>query len=101
MDAADHQPEARPLRMRGHETEGRRALEHRLLGTADAADLEEMVHYPDRIEADLVGVLHDARERRPDRLRPTGPGERADLQADLHPAQGSALGNETCVGRDR
>ena len=35
------------------------ALEHRLLDRADAADLEEVVHDPDRVEADVVRVAHD------------------------------------------
>ena len=62
VDAADHQAEARARRVRGHEAERGHALEHRLLGLADAADLEEVVHDPDRVEADVVGLADDPRE---------------------------------------
>ena len=67
--------------------ERRPALEHRLLGPADAADLEEVVHDPDRVEAGLVGVADDPGERRADRLGAARPGERGDLEADLHAAR--------------
>ena len=66
VDAADHQAEARARRVRGHEAEGGHALEHRLLDRADAPDLEEMVHDPDRVEADVVGLADDAGEGRAD-----------------------------------
>ena len=79
VDAADHQAKARPRGMRGHEAERGHALEHRLLGRADAADLEEVVHDPDRVEADVVGLADDAGEGRADRLGPAGPRERRDL----------------------
>ena len=72
VDAADHEAEPRPLRVRGHEPERRQALEHRLLGAADAPDLEEVVHDPDRVEAGLVGVADDAGERGADGLVPPG-----------------------------
>ena len=75
VDAADHQAEARALRVRGHEAEGRHALEHRLLGRADAADLEEVVHDPDRVEADLVGLADDPLERGADLGVAAGPRE--------------------------
>ena len=56
MDAADHQPEAGARRVGGDEAERRPALEHRLLGRPDAADLEEVVHHPDDVEAGVLGV---------------------------------------------
>ena len=87
VDAADHQPQSRPLGVGGHEPEGRHALEHRFLDPPVAPDLEEMVHQPDRVEPDVVRLADDSGERRPDRLRPAGPGERADLETDLHVAQ--------------
>ena len=84
VDATDHQPQPRSLRVRGHEPERGPALEHRLLGLADAADLEEVVHDPDRIEADVVGLADDPGEGRADRLGPARPRERRDLEAELH-----------------
>jgi len=42
-------------RWRRDVAERREALEHRLLGPANAADLEEVVHHPDRVEADVIG----------------------------------------------
>ena len=84
VDATDHQAEPGALRLGGHEAERRPALEHRLLGPADAPDLEEMVHHPDRIEADVVGLAGDPGEGRADGRRAAGPRERADLEADLH-----------------
>ncbi len=69
VDAADHQAEPRALRVRGHEPERGPALEHRIVDLADAPDLEEMVHHPDRIEADVVGVADDLGEGRGDRRR--------------------------------
>ena len=67
VDAADHQAEAGALRVRGHEAERGPALEHRVVDRPDAPDLEEMVHHPDRIEADVVGVADDLGEGRGDR----------------------------------
>src|SRR5712671_1832472 len=84
VDATDHQPEPSPRRVRGHEPERRPALEHRVLGRADATDLEEVVHDPDRVKTDIVGLAGDAAQRRADRSRAAGPGERGNLQADLH-----------------
>ena len=84
VDAADHQAEAGASGVRGHEAERGPALEHRLLDLADAPDLEEMVHHPDRIEADVVGVADDLGECRGDRLGAAGPRERVDLEAELH-----------------
>ena len=78
--AADHQPEAGPLAVGGHEAERRPALEHRLELGARRADLPEVIHHPDRVEADVVGGPHGAGEGRSDRLRAAGPGERVDLQ---------------------
>ena len=84
MDAADHQAEAGAFRERGHEPERRPALEHRVLDRPDAPDLEEMVHDPDRIEADVIGLADDLGEGRADGGRAAGPGEGADLEAELH-----------------
>ena len=84
VDAADHQAEAGAFRVRGHETERGPAFEHRFLDGADAADLEEVVHHPDRIEADVVGVADDLGERRADRGRAPGERVRIDLEAELH-----------------
>ena len=84
VDATDHQPEPRVRRVGRDVAEGRPALEHRVLDLADAADLEEVVHDPDRIEAEVVGLADDPGKRRPDGFRPAGPVERRDLEADLH-----------------
>ena len=84
VDAAHHQPEPGTARMRGHEPERRPALEHGLFDGADAADLEEVVHDPDRVESGVVRVAHDAPQGRADGLRSTRPRERRDLQAELH-----------------
>jgi hypothetical protein len=73
--------------VRREEPERSHALEHRLLDPADTPDLEEMVHDPDRVEADIVGLARDAGERRPDLGVPAGPRERVDLDADLHAAR--------------
>ena len=40
---------------------------------ADAPDLEEVVHDPDRVEADVVGLAGDAGERRADLGVAAGP----------------------------
>ena len=81
-------PTIRPSRARcglgRQEAQRRPALEHRVGRRADAADLEEVVHDPDRVEADLVGGPGDPGEGRPDRRRPARPLERIDLEADLH-----------------
>ena len=84
MDAADHEADARALGVGGDEAERGLSLEHRRLGRAEAADLEEVVHDPDRVEADVVGGARHARERRTDRGRAAGPGELVDLKAELH-----------------
>ena len=84
VDAADHESEARPARVGGQEAEGRPALEHRVLGRPEAADLEEVVHDPDGVEAGVVGGARDAGEGRPDRRRAAGVVEAVQLEADLH-----------------
>ena len=88
MDAADQQAETGAGRDGREIPERRPALEHRVGRGADAADLEEVVHDPDRVEADLVGVLRDTGEGRADLGVAAGPRERADLQSDLHRAEG-------------
>ena len=62
MDAADHEAQPRLLRVCGHEAEGGHALEHRRLGRTQAADLEEVVHDPDRVEPDVVRGAGHARQ---------------------------------------
>ena len=85
VDAADHAARAGPgVEWAAMKPSVGPALEHRLLGPPDAADLEEVVHDPDRVEARLVGVADDPGEGRPDRLGAARPRERADLEADLH-----------------
>ena len=74
-DGTDHQPQARALRVAGHEAERGHALEHRLLELAHAADLEQVVHDPDRVEAGIVGRAADARQGRADLGVAAGPGE--------------------------
>jgi hypothetical protein len=75
VDAADHQTEPRPFRLRRQEAERRPALEHRILGRPNATDLEEVIHHPDRVEPDLVGLVGDPTERRADGLGAARPGE--------------------------
>ena len=84
MDAADHEPEAGPPGVGGEVAERGPALEHRVLGRPDPADLEEVVHDPDRVEAGLVGLAGDAGEGGADRRRPAGVVEAVELEADLH-----------------
>ena len=59
---ADHQADPSPLGVRRDEAQRGLALEHRRLRRAAAADLEEVVHDPDRVEAGVVGRARDARE---------------------------------------
>ena len=84
MDAADHQAESRALGVGRDEAERRLPLEHRRLRRAEASDLEEVVHDPDRVEAGVVGGARHARERGTDGLRAAGPGELVDLEPELH-----------------
>ncbi len=84
VDPADHESQARPLAVRRHEAERGLALEHRRLWRPVAADLEEMVHDPDRVEAGIIGGPHDPREGRADGSRTAGPGELVDLESELH-----------------
>src|SRR5688572_25785303 len=86
VDAADHQPDAGLLRVRRHEAERGHAIQHRRLWRPEATDLEEVVHDPDRVEANLIGGACDARQGWTDGCGPTRPGERVDLQAELHRA---------------
>ena len=86
MDAADHESQPRPLGMGGHEAEGRHPLQHGGFRRPAAADLEEVVHHPDRVEPGLVGRLHDASQGWTDGGSAAGPGERVDLQPELHVA---------------
>ena len=84
VDAPDHEADARPLGVGGNEAERGLALEHRRLGRAAAANLEEVVHDPDRVEADVVGSARHARQRRTDGGRAAGPGEVVDLEPEPH-----------------
>jgi hypothetical protein len=84
VDAADHEADARPLGVGGDEAERGLALEHRRFGRAAAANLEEVVHDPDRVEADAVGGARHAREGRTDRGSAAGPGELVDLKPEFH-----------------
>jgi hypothetical protein len=72
VDAADHQPESGALAMGGHEAERRPALEHGLELRARAADLPEVVHHPDGVEASAVGGADGAGE-----VGPIASGRRA------------------------
>ena len=101
VDAADHQPEPGPLAVGGHEPERRPALEHRLELRARPADLPEVVHHPDGVEADLVGRPDGAGEGRPDRLRSAGPGERVDLESELHDVVPFVSPRQAAVARSR
>jgi hypothetical protein len=97
VHAADHQPERRVSGMCGHVAEGRPAFEHRVLGRADAPDLEEVVHDPERVEAGRVGRLDDARQGGADGGSAAGPGERGNLQPDFHRVT-PGCGRETEAG---
>ena len=82
VDSADHEAERGALGMRGHEGQRRPAFEHRLLRLPDAADLEEVVHHPERVEG--VGRLCDVGQGWTDCGVAAGPAERRDLETDLH-----------------
>ena len=84
VDPADHQAESRAFGVGRDEAERRLPLEHRRLGRAEASDLEEVVHDPDRVEAGVVRGARHARERGADGLRAAGPGELVDLEPELH-----------------
>src|SRR5690606_27628496 len=79
-----HRAERDPLGQRGGERERGVALQHRLLRGAHPADLEEVVHHPQRVEARLVRLAGRPAEDRADPLRSAGEGEAGDLKADAH-----------------
>ena len=66
MDSADHQAQPGAVEVGGHEREGGLAVEHRRLRWPDAADLEEVVHHPDRVEAGVIRGSDDPGQGRPD-----------------------------------
>src|SRR5688500_13076541 len=86
VHATDHETDAGTLRVRRDEAERRLALEHRRFGWTEAADLEEMVHDPDRVEADVVGRSRHTGERGADGRRAARPRELVDLEAEFHGA---------------
>ena len=64
----------------GHEAQRCPTLEHRLEFGVWPSDLPEVVHDPDRVEADVVGGADGSGQGRTDRVSATRPGERAELQ---------------------
>ena len=82
--AGDQGSQGDPFRDAGRERERGVALQHLVLGRADHADLEEVVHHPETGEADLVSVARDPGKRRPDAPWSVGPGEVADLNTEFH-----------------
>ena len=59
-------------------------LEHLALGRPDPADLEEVVHHRDELEAALVGGAGHGGQVRAEPRRAVRRGEVGDLQANLH-----------------
>ena len=85
-DAGDDREEPSTLGVGREIAERRVCLEHLVLGRTEAADLEEMVHDADRIEAAAVRNARDRGEVVRDTFRPARPGEGVDLQAELQRA---------------
>ena len=83
-DARDHGAQPGPRGLSGQERERAVAFQHLPLRRAVHADLEEMIHHPDRIEAGRVRGPADGRQRRTEPLRSARPGEIGDAEADLH-----------------
>src|SRR6266542_1335588 len=83
----DHRAQFELLRLTRQVGQGGVALEHRLLGRADHADLEVVVHDRQRVEADLVGSGGDAPELATQLRGSTRRSEVADREADAHAAQ--------------
>ena len=84
VDAADHEPERGRLVCAAMKP---RVVQPSSIGSSAGptpADLEEVVHDPERVEADVVGGLGDPGEGRADGGVAAGPRERGDLEADLH-----------------
>src|SRR5436309_5298160 len=98
-DPADHQPDARSLRHRADPAQRRPTLQHRLVDGADRPDLEQVIHDPDGVEADLVRGPDDPLERRRDARRAAGIRERGDLEPELHAAM-LAGGSKRCPDLD-
>src|SRR5207253_3566898 len=84
MDSAHQRAEPCPPGMRRQKTERGVRLEHGLLGLADRADLEQMVHQPDGSEAGVIGRASHRSQRLGCLERAAGPAESRELQAQLH-----------------
>ena len=86
-DARDERPEPDARRLAGEGGEHRPALEHRLVGPADAVDLVEVVHDRDEVEAGRLGrlgLLDDAVEQPLRRGVGVGVGGEVETEPDAH-----------------
>ena len=72
--------EADPLRLGRQIAQGRVGLEHLVLGRADVADLPDVVHDADPVNARFLGALSDLTELEPELGRATIPREVRDVQ---------------------
>ena len=83
-DRGDHGQQLDPLGLGGQEAERGVGLEHLVLGRADVADLPDVVHDADPVDAAVVGALGDVTELGAELGGPAFPGEVRDVQTQFH-----------------
>jgi hypothetical protein len=84
VDARDQRAESDPLSLRRREGQGGPGLEHGLLRDPHHADLEEVVHHPQAVQASLVSLARKPAERRPDVGLVAAVAEAGKLDPDAH-----------------
>ena len=80
----DQGEELGPRRAGGQVAERGVGLEHLALGRPDPADLEEVVHHGDELEAALVGGAGHRGQVGAEPRRAVRRGEVRDLESDFH-----------------
>src|SRR5262249_17774693 len=87
--ARDQRPQPDPGGCSGEIAKRAVRLEHRLVGPVPASlwwELEEMIHDPEAVEAQLVGLPCDARQSGADARCTAWPAERGQLEPDHQPS---------------
>src|ERR1700682_6035213 len=83
-DPRHHGAELGVLGHRGDVAERAVAFEHLVVFGAVHADLPEVIHHPDGVEAGLVRGARNVAQRAPELGRSGWPGEISDIESDLH-----------------
>jgi len=83
-DRGDHRQQLDPVGLGGQPAERGVGLEHLVLGRPDVADLPDVVHDADPVDAGAFGCLGDVSELEAELRGPAFPGEVRNVQTQFH-----------------